>query len=78
MTEEQAEELSKGLPTGWIARVRTILASKGKTYDNAFISRVKNGKKQNADIEEALLTVASDEAARKQALSDRIKAAIAH
>lgn len=78
MTPEQAKQLSPGLPTGWLALVRFRLAEQGLHYGDPFISRVKNGKKQNAAIEEALLAVALEEKERRQALTKRIQDAITH
>lgn len=76
MTQEQAETLAKGLPSGWMSRVRHILAKRGLHYDDPYLSRVKRGRYHNDAVVEALLQVAREEAESRKELNDRIRAAI--
>ena len=73
MTEAQAEALAQKLPAGWLEKTRAKLAASGHHFSDGMISRVKNAHHQNADIEEALLEVAADEAARQAELTKRIE-----
>lgn len=74
MTRGQAARLKKHLPSGWLVKVRRKLTEAGKGYTDAYISNVAAGRKQNADIEEALFRVAEEEKARLREVDARINA----